>query len=452
MTATVAGSAGIPSTRGRVRRHYPAVALTLLAIGATLSGVSFEVAGRNIRIDQVAAILLALQLTGEVLMARRELYLDAATYWLAAYFAVALLASQWAPDPRNSTLQTLNLASMAALYPLLTNFLGSDAAIERFWRTFIRAGTLAIVLGLLLFFGGLLGLASRYIEFSASIGYGAAGTMREANIFGSFAALFLVIGIALMALPGLAATSHRRTPVMTLLFVAGAGLIFSFTRASWVAVMLVLLPALVSLRRPVRTKVVLGFVGVIAIVVAVAATPLVPDEYLKYKVMNLVNFDDGTGAGRLQIWASAFDEVQQRPWLGWGTYSFGDMHRTGMQTSAELAWIGNFALTVLHDSGVIGTLLFSIFLAVTVRGGLRDAKRLWKPAPDAAVRLVGLCYGVLALLVAFLATTGFSFAYPWIALGLVGAHRRRARAMLRPGVEAPGLGRQSTALSKGRYS
>ena len=116
------------------------------------------------------------------------------------------------------------------------------------------------------------------------------------------------------------------------------------------------------------------------------------------------------------------------------------------QTSAELAWIGNFALTLLHDSGAIGMLLFSIFLTLTVRGGLRDAKRLWERAPDAAVRLVGLCYGVLALLVAFLATTGFSFSYPWIALGLVGAHRRRARELLRDGADAPGLGRPSTAL------
>ena len=181
--------------------------------------------------------------------------------------------------------------------------------------------------------------------------------------------------------------------------------------------------------RPVR-KLVLSLAGATALAVAIAASPLVPDNYLRYKATNLVDFQDGTGAGRLKIWATALEETQQRRWIGWGTYSFGDLHKEGTETNQTLPWIGNFVVTLLHDSGVIGTFLFGAFLTVTLRGGLRDAKCLWAHTPDQAVRLVGLCYGAVALLIAFLATTGFSFGYIWIALGLIGAHRRRAPHVL----------------------
>ena len=133
------------------------------------------------------------------------------------------------------------------------------------------------------------------------------------------------------------------------------------------------------------------------------------------------------------MWMTALDETAERPWTGWGTYSFGDTHTDGLKASHELPWIGNFALTVLHDSGVIGTLCFGLFLLLTLRRGLADARLFWAHAPEASARLVGLCYGVLALLIAFMATTGFSFGYAWIALALIGAHHRcRASWLPRP--------------------
>lgn len=429
MSTNAAVPAGYSAASVRIRARYPTLLLWFLVAGAALSGMSFDIGGGHVRIDQAASILLVVRLGAETLLGRK-LYLDAAFFWLVGYLSITALSSVWAPDSRNSLLQTLNLSSMAAIYLLLTNYLKSNDALGRFWQTFLVVGTVAITVGLLLFVAVLLGFAGEYMPFSIWTGYGAYGTMREPNIFGGFAALFLLLGIALIARPRSAVTTRARRWVLILLFVAGGGLIFSFTRASWVGALSVLLPTLVSLRRRVRLKVVVPLLAAIAVAVAIAASPLVPGDYLRYKVTNLVDFQDGTGAGRLAIWSTALEETQQRPWIGWGTYSFGDLHKEGTEASQELPWIGNFAVTVLHDSGIIGSLFFGAFLVVTVRGGLRDAKRLWKHAPETAVRLVGLCYGVVALLIAFLATTGFSFGYPWIALGLIGAYRRRARQIL----------------------
>ena len=121
----------------------------------------------------------------------------------------------------------------------------------------------------------------------------------------------------------------------------------------------------------------------------------------------------------------------ERPWFGWGCYSYGDKNAEPDTPRALRPWIGNFAITALHDSGIIGTSLLFLFLGINLIGGLRASRQLWSIEPTSSVRLVGLVYGVVALLIAFLATTGFSYGYPWIALGLIGAYRRRARQLLR---------------------
>lgn len=413
---------------------YPVILLTLLALGAALSGLNFSVAGRNVRLDHVASVLLAVKLTVEVVFGRRRLFIDGAAVALGGYLLVTAFSSAIsAPNPSNSLLQTLNVGTVSVIYLWLINILRSRRTLDRCMHMNFVVAIGAIGLGVLLYLSELVGLTvsgragleEGAIQF---VNYGAFGTMREPNIFGSYAALFFVLGLATASGKSY---FHDVRLVSRVRMISGIGLILSFTRASWIGVGVVILPLLVGLRQRLRWRLILSLATITVVGIGIAGSPLVPGDYLEYKILNLVNFNSPTAAGRLDIWIEAMRDFPEHPWFGWGCYSFGDMHGTAGGDRMLRPWIGNFAVTVLHDSGLIGASLFALFLGINIVGGLRASKQLWRVEPTAAVRLVGLVYGVSALLVAFLATTGFSFGYPWIALGLIGAYRRRARALLR---------------------
>ena len=419
-------------TMSRSRRTVgsPTGLLILLALGAALSGASISIAGRAVRLDQVASLLLAVRLATELLFGFRRLFIDGATVALGGYFAVTAFSSLTAPDPSNSILQTGNIAVLGIIYVWLINFLDSPTVFNRFVRVNFMVAIGAIGFGVVVYLTALVGVSDVLapIGFSESVGYGAHGTMREPNIFGSYAALFFVLGLTTVAgrssLPDLKLTSRLR-------LVSGIGLVLSFTRASWVGALAVVLPLLIGLRRRLRWSRIAALAGSAILAVSIAASPLVPENYLKFKVQNLVNFNTSSAAGRLAIWDKALTESVERPWFGWGCYSYGDKNAEPGTPRALRPWIGNFAVTALHDSGIIGTSLLFLFLGINLIGGLRASRQLWSIEPTSYIRLVGLVYGVVALLIAFLATTGFSYGYPWIALGLIGAYRRRARQLLR---------------------
>jgi O-antigen ligase len=300
--------------------------------------------------------------------------------------------------------------------------------LDRFIRVNFMVAIGAIGFGVVVYLAALVGLSGVLapIGFSESVGYGAHGTMREPNIFGSYAALFFVLGLTTVvgrsSLLNLKLTSWLR-------LVSGIGLVLSFTRAAWIGALAVVLPTLFELRRRVRWRRIVALVGSAILAISIAASPLVPQNYLRFKVLNLVNFSTSSAAGRLAIWDKAITEYAERPWFGWGAYSYGDKNAELGTPRALRPWIGNFVITALHDSGLVGTSLLFLFLGINLIGGLRASRQLRGIDSTSSVRLVGLVYGVVAVLIAFLATTGFSYAYPWIALGLIGAYRRRVREL-----------------------
>jgi hypothetical protein len=96
-------------------------------------------------------------------------------------------------------------------------------------------------------------------------------------------------------------------------------------------------------------------------------------------------------------------------------------------------WIGNFALLALHDTGVIGLALWCGMLWSVVARGARAAAALRPIDARTSTHAMALVGAVISLLVPFLTTTGFSLGYPWLVIGLLGAHARLAAT----GAEAP---------------
>jgi len=113
---------------------------------------------------------------------------------------------------------------------------------------------------------------------------------------------------------------------------------------------------------------------------------------------------------------SAVDEVTKHPIFGGGTSSFQlafNWEDFGTEWQDQ-GWIGNTELRVLHDTGIVGLLVFLAFLVVLVRRSLKVLKR------EFSVELLALLLSGVVYSVTFQATEGTLLAFPWVQLGLIG--------------------------------
>ena len=167
-----------------------------------------------------------------------------------------------------------------------------------------------------------------------------------------------------------------------------------------------------------------------AIVVALLMLPGSGGTFLRFKLGNLMNLGSQTAVFRLLTYSVALEQTLRHPIIGWGTFSFAPLLAEGNDFARfegwRGLWIGNYLLLAIHDTGVIGLVLWIGLLWSIIARGLR-AMRAWsEPDPALAARSLALTAAVVSLFIAFLATTGFSLGYPWLLIGLLGAHARLA--------------------------
>ncbi|HWS18757.1 MAG TPA: hypothetical protein VN223_12105, partial [Candidatus Elarobacter sp.] len=80
----------------------------------------------------------------------------------------------------------------------------------------------------------------------------------------------------------------------------------------------------------------------------------------------------------------------------------------------DQGWIGNTEMRVLHDTGLIGLVVFVAFLVSLYRRSKTVLKLESNP------ELFALLASAAVYCVAFQATEGTLLAFPWVHLGLLG--------------------------------
>jgi hypothetical protein len=135
-----------------------------------------------------------------------------------------------------------------------------------------------------------------------------------------------------------------------------------------------------------------------------------------------LDFANSTGALRLVEWKEALHEVRGSWLLGLGTNSWGQRHFEITQFGPIPAFLGNWAIRTLYDSGIAGLALLCWFFLIVVW----PSRSLRAVTGDAAVLARALAFGSIVLLVAYLATDALLLVWPWILFGLVRAARRLA--------------------------
>lgn len=399
-------AAGFPLVLGNVRN-----ALALLVLAATMNGLSVTVGPAGLRIEAfaLAAVGVAVLLDA---VHRREGVLGrvgpVALGALGAWWTLSLLSSVFvALEPVRSLFMLLNLTVGVLAFLAVAVYPSLHGDLVR-WGTVV----LAVVSGVSLLWlflgppGSILVADPQGGELSR-----VRGLSLEPNLMGGLCAAWL--GVMYYWREQLSpALRSAAVPI-------GLALVFTNTRAAWVAFAVVF--AFWLLTRQARFArsphvIPLYLLGAVLLVSRAAGVDTVEGSLL-WKLQNVFDFSTGNGLYRIESWRIALADLRtlRDHLFGLGVNSYSQHHPLDLTRVTE-GYLGNVWLGWYYDSGLLGLVAFLVFLVVTV---LRNPD--WVDSVPAH----------LAVAIGATSTNSFWMVFPWIAIALVSApHPRREEPAL----------------------
>jgi putative inorganic carbon (HCO3(-)) transporter len=416
-------------------RRYALLALFCLV---PLNGITLPVGHTNVRTDQALGVLMIVGLGLSAAFYRRRLYVDTPLVLIVVLLGLNALATVFvSPAPGYSAMQVLNLTATWAIYAVIVNCVDTVDGADRLTRLFLMLFAAAAVVGIFAFAAGIAGFRTGMANveggpLDGGQAYGAFGTAVEPNIFGSMCQSAFVVAAAMLLLG-----VRRRVLLWAIVVTTGLGLLLSFTRGAWLGAICGLL-ATALLAPVVGRRISLAPLALPTIAGALGLAWLWTDDgpaglFFRYKVENLINPQSETASYRLVSYGLAWEQVLQKPVFGWGTFTFAPLLAQGSDVKElgveHAIWISNYVLLILHDTGIVGLVVFVLLVAAVLRLGLRAARALiGVDRTESAATVVALVASVIGLLISFLATSGVTFTYPWVVIGLIGAYGRAVGA------------------------
>ncbi|MCI5057540.1 MAG: O-antigen ligase family protein [Flavobacteriales bacterium] len=220
--------------------------------------------------------------------------------------------------------------------------------------------------------------------------------MKDHTSYGALIAFFIPFTF-IQAFRNSSRNLWLRIGICTVLFVFIVGLIFSYTRAAWVSVVVAIVSwVLIEFKVKVRNLMLMGF-GVLVVLFSFQNEILQKLEKNKQDssedfaehVQSISNVaSDASNLERLNRWSCAIKMFAEKPILGWGpgTYMF---EYAPFQESGDLTIIStNFGdmgnahseyLGPLSESGFLGMLTFISLVVIILYRGIRLYYRLSGP-------------------------------------------------------------------------
>jgi O-antigen ligase/polysaccharide polymerase Wzy-like membrane protein len=391
------------------------VGIGLLLVAAAMPRGAIDVGGLNLRPEHIAVGLLCLALP--VLLRRRPqepaLWMFA-DYALAVYVGLNILSSLVASPAPLQTLKWSTQQTLAILPYFFLRLLAADQRRFRWaFRAFLLVGALEAAYGVVAYYANYF-LGTEFGVSTDFYGTLAApyGTLFEPNIFAAYCGAFSVAMLALFL-------QERRRIYLAGYGVTLAGMAVGLSRAALGATLIgLLLLAYCARRMRLLDWRVVRSVAVATLCVGIVILPAVTAQYSER--LSTVDVTDPTADPntlfRVVQFEVAVDDIYESPLLGNGTASFQllyDPAQALVQIGAEVPWIANTELRVLHDTGVIGFVTFVLFVAALFRRARRRLRQVSDPA------LLALTVSSVVYLVSFQATEGTILAFTWVHLGMI---------------------------------
>src|ERR1041385_7639887 len=335
-------------------------------------------------------------------------------YLLIAYAVMNIFSSLFASiEPRQTIKWALQQVLIILTYFLLRVLIQDRKDLRKAFMAMLVVGAVAVTYGIICFYSNLL----FHTEFGMTIAqYGDLsapyGVQYEANLLGSTSGALSVMMLVIYLY------DHRRRFVVGF-GVALAGMAISLSRGALGATLIGLgVVAIFSLRKKLLNRLILANVAKATVCASIVVLPAVVPQYAeRFNTMNIGEpAVDPNSLSRIVQVSSAFEEVLKHPMLGGGTSSFQlafDWQALGEEWEDQ-GWIGNTEMRVLHDTGIVGLVIFVAFLVSLYR----RSKKVLKLEPNPM--LIALLASALVYCISFQATEGTLLAFPWVHLGLIG--------------------------------
>ena len=241
-------------------------------------------------------------------------------------------------------------------------------------------------------------------------------TIHEANLFGAFLTLFILMVLAI--------NKTKKLWWWVLLLGLHTSLAFSFSRMPWIAYFFGLFFYLILIHpktfgfRNVMKYLIITFISLIVLAI------LFYIVYLNYGHTEIIGRTHSIST-RFVMWSLAFESFLEAPFIGNGIFSFSALHPeapalVGSETHRS-AWISNLPLAIIHDTGLIGFVLFFTFLLVLISKAwftVREESIKGTMEPYHIKIGAALVASSLSLLVASQAIPSHSLGLFWVVLAL----------------------------------
>ena len=394
---------------------YSAVgAIIALIIGSAAPRLYVEIGGLKARPEHVICGILCIS----ILFLRKKRSQPIPWIWpdylLMAYAALNLFSSLFMSiEPRQTIKWALQQVLVIFAYFFLRVLVEDRAGLHKAVMALLAVGAATVTYGIICFYSNLL----FGTEFGMTIGqYGDTpapyGLQYEANLLGSYSGALAVMMLVIYLY------DHRRRFLVGFAL-AFAGMAISLSRGALGATFIGLSGvAVFSIKKKLLTRQLLVSIAKATFCALLVVLPAVVPQYAeRFNTMDIGEpaVDPNTLTRIVQV-TSAFDEITKHPFLGGGTSSFQlafDWQSLGEEWE-EQGWIGNTEMRVLHDTGIIGLVIFAAFLVSLYRRSRKALKIESNP------ELVALLASALVYCVSFQATEGTLLAFSWVHLGLIG--------------------------------
>jgi O-antigen ligase len=414
----VFGVLALVAACGTALIRWPEGGLLVIVVASVMPRFSVEIGGWNSRPEHYAVGIVLLILCFRWVRGERpRIQLTSADCFLIAYLLLNYLSSAvMSPEPKQ-TLRSALLTNLAIMpYFLIRFFVKDDRILRWAFKVFLATGILEGAYALISFtsyhiFGTSFGVeVGQYAESIA----GVYGTHLEANFLGSYSG-----SLAIMLLVLYFFSDRRPAWLLTGLIVALYAMVASLARAALLsfAVVSILLVFLGLVMRALRPKKLLLLAG--CFILFVPPIALTRGRYLAERLTNLTEGglqDDNETADRIVTWTATIGDILQHPILGNGTASFQLMaDATLLPILGDRPWVGNTPIRILHDTGLVGLLLFGlVFLGIGAQ-----VKNIINLKRQGGEIVIALSAGCLIYAFAFISTEGTMLSFFWVHTGLL---------------------------------
>ncbi len=344
---------------------------------------------------------------------------------LLAFLAMNYFSSFFTSPDRGLSLRWALLQTLAVSpFFLIGQTVWTAKQIDRAFGIWLSVGALEALFGIVCFLSYLL-FGTRFgMGFFSNLDFVPAvrGSQWEPNIFGSYCACFAVMFVFCFF-----ARERKKGWYLLGFFVTAVGALLSLARQAWACLIIVIpLVLFYHLRhKRIRWRQLVPAVSVILLSLLFAVSVMKDlRERLESLAVSQV-MQDPTLIRRARVVVLAIEDIKQHPIVGSGSNSFVLLNQSSEEEyEGGEAWLGNFFLRVMHDTGIIGVVVLG-WLFVSLG---RRAWRILSVRKSTNAAVGALSAAAIVMFLAYQLTDASTLEFTWINFGLLAAAVRAAEA------------------------